>query len=64
MEVEYENCFDGKPKDDPILHLKKFNDRCKALKISSTNNNIIKTKVFFSLLTSWKSSRLDIKMTI
>ena len=25
----YEHHFYGKPKEDPILHLKKFNERCK-----------------------------------
>lgn len=42
----YENHFYGKPKDNTMIHLNKSNEKCKALKISNTNNNIIKVKLF------------------
>ena len=29
-----------------MVHLNRFNEKCKALKISNTNNNIIKVKLF------------------
>ena len=42
----YEHRFYGKPKEDPILHLKKFNERCKVLNLNHANVNMIKVKLF------------------
>ena len=43
MKAIYEYRFYGKPKEDPIPHLKKFNERCKMLNLSHAN---IKIKLF------------------
>ena len=58
MKAIYEYFFYGKPKEDPIPHLKKFNERCKMLNLYHAS---VKIKLF-SLLPRWKSLRLDIKM--
>ena len=42
----YERRFYGKPKEDPILHLKKFNERCKVINLNHANVNMIKVKLF------------------
>ena len=46
MKQIFENRFLGNPKDDPLEHLRKFNDRCKNLKISHSNINLVKVKLF------------------
>ena len=56
----YEHRFYGKPKEDPILHLKKFNERCKVLNLNHANVNMIKVKLFPYSLAG--NLRLDIKM--
>jgi hypothetical protein len=38
--------FVEKPKEDPIHHIRKFNERCKVLKLNHANNEIIKVKHF------------------
>ena len=42
----YENCFYGKPNENPMQHLRTFNERCKDLNMSNKNNSIIKVKKF------------------
>jgi hypothetical protein len=42
----YEHHFCGKPKEDHIHHIRKFNERCKVLKLNHANNEIIKVKHF------------------
>jgi hypothetical protein len=34
----YEHRFCGKPKEDPIHHIRKFNERCKVLKLNDAKN--------------------------
>ena len=43
VKVIYEHRFYGKPKEDPIPHLKKFDERCKMLNLSHAN---VKIKLF------------------
>ena len=43
MKAIYEYRFCGKPKEDPIAHLKKFNERCNMLKLNHAN---VKLKLF------------------
>jgi hypothetical protein len=42
----YEHRFCGKPMEDPIHHMRKFNERCKVLKLNHANNEIIKANLF------------------
>ena len=42
----YEHRFYGKPKEDPILHLRMFNERCEVLNLNHANVNMIKVKLF------------------
>ena len=42
----YEHCFSGKPKENALLHLNKFNERCKVLNLTHANANVIKVKLF------------------
>ena len=42
----YEHHSYGKPKEDHILHLKKFNEGCKVLNLNHANVNMIKVKLF------------------
>ena len=42
----YESRFYGKPKEDPLFHLKKFDERCKSLNLNHANVNTAKVKLF------------------
>jgi len=42
----FENRFSGKPKEDALQHLSKFNERCKELNLIHANANVIKVKLF------------------
>ena len=41
--VPTENRFYGKPKEDPLAHLKKFDERCNMLKLNHPN---VRLKLF------------------
>jgi hypothetical protein len=42
----YEHRFCGNPMEDLIHHIRKFNERCKVLKLNHANNEIMKVKLF------------------
>jgi hypothetical protein len=50
MKAIYGERFKGNPGDAPIAHLKKFEKRCDSLKINTVSNQIIKVKIFLTLL--------------
>ena len=43
MKSIYENRFYGKPKEDPLAHLKKFDEICNMLKLNHLN---VRLKLF------------------
>ena len=43
MKAIYEFRFYGKPREDPIIHLKKFDERCTMLKLNHPN---VRLKLF------------------
>jgi hypothetical protein len=46
IKMIYESRFYGKPKEDPLFHLKKFDERCKTLNLNHANINTTKVKLF------------------
>jgi hypothetical protein len=42
----YEERFEGKPGQDPIAHLKKFEKRCQIIKLDNVSSEVIKIKMF------------------
>ena len=42
----YEHRFSGKTKENALLHLNKFNERCKVLNLTHANANVIKVNLF------------------
>ena len=50
MKLIFNDRFKGRDDEDPIMHLRKFDDRCNTLKMSNVSLNIFKAKLFpFSL---------------
>jgi hypothetical protein len=46
MKVIYGERFEGKPGEDPIAHLKKFEKRCELIRLDNVSCEIIKVKMF------------------
>jgi hypothetical protein len=46
MKVIYGEKFEGKPEEDPIAHLKKFEKRCELCRLNNVSCEMIKVKMF------------------
>jgi hypothetical protein len=46
MKVIYGERFEGKPGEDPIAHLKKFEKRCELIRLDNVSCEMIKVKMF------------------